>query len=109
MTLNQFVKSPVLVHHFNEHCALDQSLTFLDFVRNHYNKLQHPDDEHNDHDNLPFKAVQNLGNNLIFINTTCLQISNIVYSPEHKNVTTRNIRFLNDDRESGLWRPPIFA
>jgi hypothetical protein len=53
---SQVFRLPVLVHHFLEH-EENTPISFFDFLDIHYaNQVDHPDDEHNDHQNLPFKT-----------------------------------------------------
>jgi hypothetical protein len=84
-------------------------MTFTEFVRNHYFDLQHPDDEHNDHENLPFKSPQQIGVTLVFQNLIYPKIGHKTCKSERKSVAIISDQFINDDRESGLLRPPIFV
>ena len=54
----ELLRLPILVHHYWEHVAKDQNTAVLDFLASHYAKqINHPDDQHRDHENLPFKTI----------------------------------------------------
>lgn len=56
--LGQFFKFPVLIHHYLEHVELNKNESFFHFLDTHYQKeINHPDDQHGDHQRLPFKAA----------------------------------------------------
>lgn len=56
--LGQVLKFPVLIHHYLEHVALNQNESFSHFLNTHYQKeINHPDDQHGDHQRLPFKTT----------------------------------------------------
>jgi hypothetical protein len=57
-SMGQVLRLPTLIHHFQEHQQEDPESTFFDFLAIHYSpEINHPDDEHKDHENLPFKTV----------------------------------------------------
>lgn len=53
---SQWVRIPILVHHFFEHQTSQSSpVTWIEFMELHYGKsIDHPDDIHGDHGKLPF-------------------------------------------------------
>jgi len=56
--LHELLKLPVLVHHYLEHDTSSPDLSFFEFLKEHYdsnNTHRHPDNNHNDHQKLPFK------------------------------------------------------
>lgn len=47
-----------LIHHYIEHSKQDNDFSFLDFLSKHYtHDINHPDDKHHDHQDLPFKTL----------------------------------------------------
>ncbi len=55
--MHQLLKLPVLVHHFIEHRHQNQEESLIHFLLEHYNdRSSHCNDNHNDHNNLPFKT-----------------------------------------------------
>lgn len=54
----QLLKLPVLIHHYLEHVELDENESLTNFLKVHYEReINHPDDIHGDHENLPFKTT----------------------------------------------------
>lgn len=53
---SQWVRVPVLIHHFVEHQSLaSDSFSWEQFIQMHYEgNMNHPDDAHGDHEKLPF-------------------------------------------------------
>lgn len=108
--LGQILRLPTLLHHYAEHVEWD-NYTFYEFMSEHYaKKINHPDDSHNDHENLPFKA------------TDCQiipLISLLAASTDFARLTTPTI--LKDEEVSlfhqnissvylsNIWQPPRFS
>jgi hypothetical protein len=67
--IGQLLKLPNLIEHFTEHHHHDDdhAISFLDFVKNHYNdNHKHSDtDKHDHHQNLPFKTINTNTNTVI--------------------------------------------
>jgi len=55
--LHQFFKIPVLFQHFHEHKKLDPAITFLGFLKLHYDKIVIDDDYQRDQQ-LPFRDAE---------------------------------------------------
>lgn len=56
-SLGEWLRLPTLIHHYFEHVEWDNT-SFLQFLAEHYAKnINHPDDSHHDHENLPFKTT----------------------------------------------------
>jgi hypothetical protein len=106
-TFNQFAKLPVFFHHYLEHAQLDQDWSISNFVSAHYNKIEHSDDKHGDHENLPFKAAFAFGfsitipqSNLIFTLPApagTLKIQKVI---ETQSTPLQGV-------QNGVWRPPV--
>jgi len=67
--IGQLLKLPALIQHFTEHHDHDDAvkISFADFIDFHYNNdKQHSDtDKHDNHQNLPFKAINTNGNTVL--------------------------------------------
>jgi hypothetical protein len=67
--IGQLLKLPNLIQHFFEHDDHkdDHIVSFIDFVKSHYNdNKQHSDkDEHDNHQNLPFKTINGSVNSFL--------------------------------------------
>ena len=108
-TFNQFAKLPIFFHHYLEHAQLDQDWSISNFVSAHYNKIEHSDDQHGDHENLPFKASTAFGfsitipqSNLIFtlpVPAGTMKIQKVI---ETQSTPLQGVH-------DGVWRPPVAA
>lgn len=59
--MHQLLKIPFLLQHFRDHRNEDSSLSFYDFLKIHYTKTHHPDDNDDQEDSeLPFKSTGNI-------------------------------------------------
>ncbi|MFN4123110.1 MAG: hypothetical protein ACK4GL_07380 [Flavobacteriales bacterium] len=106
-SLGQVLRLPTLIHHFQEHQQEDPEGTFFDFVAQHYApEINHPDDEHRDHENLPFKTAD----------FSVLQVVKIIHhsaesfelhQPEFERIklTFSPFNFYNAYL-SNIWQPP---
>ena len=55
--MQQFLKLPLLFEHYNEHKALNQNISFFDFLSIHYYNVQEHGTEHETDQKLPFKSL----------------------------------------------------
>lgn len=108
--LGQLLKLPSLIEHFFDHHKHedDHAISFIDFVKSHYNENhKHTDtDQHDEHQNLPFKTINTNINTVIafenqpiisFIKPISIVINNTV--PYHK-------KFYTSDVFACIWLPP---
>ena len=66
--LYQFFKLPLLFEHLRSHRIEDPSITFMEFLRMHYNYKAQPDEDHDQDMRLPFKVNDAcLTSSLLFI------------------------------------------
>ncbi|WP_051296079.1 hypothetical protein [Eisenibacter elegans] len=102
----ELLRLPVLVHHYWEHVAKDQNTAVLDFLASHYAKqINHPDDQHRDHENLPFKTIPSMLS-LVFLPKVCIDIPVLAARllPQIKTVNKPQpytIAYLGS-----IWHPP---
>lgn len=52
----ELVKIPILLEHYTEHRQLDQSMSFLEFLCQHYTNVDTSDADHHRDLQLPFKS-----------------------------------------------------
>lgn len=110
--LGELFRLPTLIHHFNEHKIWDENDSFIDFIESHYStQINHPDDEHNDHENLPFKS--NYSQVLPLITTVCSKHSFEINTPEflyntEDFFTKYTFNYVNSYLEN-IWQPPRIA
>ncbi|WP_395047843.1 hypothetical protein [Flavobacterium sp.] len=108
--IGQLLKLPNLIEHFIEHHDHkdEKSISFLDFVKSHYNDNQkHTDtDKHDEHQNLPFKTISGSASNIIaFENQTEIIFHNPV-SISINIVTPFSKQFYTSDVFACIWLPP---
>jgi len=107
--IGQLLKLPNLIHHFLEHHdhENDHNISFIAFVKSHYNNKQHSDtDKHDEHNNLPFKTVNISVNTLFAFNSqteflfqNLIDISTNISTPFSKEFYTSNVF-------ACIWLPP---
>ncbi len=109
--LGQLFKLPVLIHHYLEHVELDGQKSFADFLAEHYSsEINHPDDAHSDHENLPFKAIDfHIAQGLIFVSHPefNLTASSLASSSPKRIAGNQNLH--STDAGDNIWQPPCFG
>lgn len=104
----ELLRLPRLIHHYLEHVEWDQNDSFIDFLATHYAKeIDHPDDIHHDHENLPFKTVdyhscQFICNNLLPLIFKSVSID----FPKEKKILSLKNHFYYNAELAGIWQPP---
>lgn len=108
--IGQLLKLPVLIQHFTEHHDHDDALeiSFADFIDFHYNNdKQHSDtDEHDNHQNLPFKTINtNVNTILAFESQTefSFRKPNIIFP--NRTVPFSRVFYISNVFAS-IWLPP---
>lgn len=107
--VGELLQLPVLIHHYSEHAEQD-GMPFFKFLSIHYSsEINHPDDQHNDHNNLPFKSVHSPNSNItttvpsLFDYSETISIGIVTkvfpcYKKHHSSL------FVND-----IWQPPCIS
>lgn len=54
--LQELTKIPVLFQHYFEHKQLDQNITFIGYIKHHYEEAPHNDNDEQRDNQLPFKT-----------------------------------------------------
>lgn len=103
----QLLRLPTLFHHYLEHVEWD-NYTFAEFLAAHYSgQIEHPDDQHGDHQKLPFKSGDfNTSHVVTDVLPQCLYLSEIIV----EGVDTKTPIHDKDDYPnsylSRIWQPP---
>lgn len=105
--LKELFEVNILIHHYQEHKQAEPEISFFSFLSGHYaNKINHADDEHNDHENLPFKSSDSHSLSVFKIiepTTNCFEV-NIVESSV--DIPGGSNRFYSSISLSNIWQPP---
>lgn len=108
--LKQLAKLPVLIDHFNEHKAEDQSITFWEFLSIHYAGKTVYDSDYETDMKLPFKSHDGcagtyvlglVSNNFTFFNKLVFHAVN--------EFGIYNESFNSSTYLSCIWQPPKFC
>lgn len=109
--LHQFLRLPVLIHHFIDHYQEDSSTSFTDFLGLHYTSTEtHSDNEHHDHDKLPFKTASCAMAHIAIAFVNHIQLS--LPSPnsiEAKESAEYAGEFYSSAFLNTIWQPPKFS
>ena len=108
--IGQLLKFPNLIEHFVKHRdhADEQSISFLDFVKSHYNdNHKHSDtDKHDQHQNLPFKTINtNLNTVIAFENQPTISFRKPIIIVVNNTVPFPQ-EFYTSDVFASIWLPP---
>ena len=103
-SIGQLLKVPNLIEHYNEHKneLTNDSISFIDYIVSHYSKNA---DNNHDHEDLPFKTLDNSSSTLFAFSIITYQIQ--VVKPL---ISTQKKFFYNKSFKSNLiasiWLPP---
>ena len=103
-SIGQLLKVPNLIEHYNEHTneLTTDSISFIDYIVSYYSKNA---DNNHDHQDLPFKTLDNSSNVLFAFSIAILQIQTI-----KPLISSEKQFFYNKSFESDLitsiWLPP---
>ncbi len=103
-SIGQLLKVPNLIEHYNEHKneLTTDSISFIDYIVSHYSKNA---DNNHDHEDLPFKTLDNSSNVLFAFSLTTLQIQTIKPLISSKKKFFYNISF-ESNLIASIWLPP---
>jgi hypothetical protein len=105
----QLLKLPVLIHHYLEHVELDENESLANFLKVHYEReINHPDDIHGDHENLPFKTSDiHTAHVLVILQPLQIEVLSIT---EKKVVQDKKIYSIEEHYSfahlRNIWQPP---
>jgi hypothetical protein len=103
-SIGQLLKVPNLIEHYNEHKneLATNSISFIDYIISHYSKNA---ENNHDHQDLPFKTLDNSSNVLFAFSLTTLQIQTIKPLISAKKKFFYNISF-ESNLIASIWLPP---
>ena len=103
-SIGQLLKVPNLIEHYNEHKKelTTNSISFIDYIVSHYSKNA---DNNHDHEDLPFKTLDNSSSTLFAFSIITYQIQVVM-----PLISTQKKFFYNKSFKSNLiasiWLPP---
>lgn len=107
--MRELVKLPVLFQHYFEHKELNNQITFLNYVVDHYNEVPHTDNDEERDNQLPFKSTTT--------QTACVQ-SSLAIPQNHQILVKVPVRplikldapyveyYIPNSYQSKIWQPP---
>lgn len=104
----ELFKLPALIHHYLDHRQLENSVSFLDFIKEHYiNVAKHGDYTHHHHENLPFKSLDSHPNPVFtIVYTYPFVIDKIVITKDDVAVCIYQDDNYSDNYLDKIWQPP---
>lgn len=105
--VRELFKVPLLIQHFQQHKAKDQSLSSLGYLKLHYLKEPSNDNDDEKDKQLPFKTLTEYPGNLF-----CLPAQNESIVPVTLSFSDFNSRYLNRGEYgfmSSVFHPPCFC
>jgi hypothetical protein len=108
--LNQFFKLPILFEHFSEHKTENKNITFLQFLKIHYQGNHAPDSDDLKDKRLPFKSHGNSFSTQIFaVLPAFSEIEIPVFSDNNKSVALQKNQFIPTLQLESIWQPPKYC
>ena len=106
--LHQFIKLPVLIHHYIEHQSQNANESLLVFLTEHYNEnSSHSSENNKDHHNLPFKTHDCTAAHSFAVYTSHPDLS--IAEPvtvSSKIPVPANVAFIPSAFLCNIWQPP---
>jgi hypothetical protein len=105
--LNQFFKLPILFEHFSEHKTENKNITFLEFLKIHYQGNHAPASDDLKDKKLPFKSQGNSFSTQIFaVLPAFSEIEIPLFSDNKKNIAIYKNLFVPTFKLESIWQPP---
>lgn len=103
----EVLKLPLLIHHYIEHTQEDKDNSIVDFLVKHYVKdiNHHHNDNHHDHDNLPFKTINVHSIQVVYFQPLFIKFSRQIAEKELKTPILQQQNYSNVYLDS-IWQPP---
>lgn len=105
--MHQLLKAPALFEHFAEHQSKNKSLTFWNFLYQHY-KNNSKDADYNKDMKLPFKTTDNCSLNILItlLPNTKIEIRSFDLETSSKPISSFYKTFFNSNYLDSIWQPP---
>jgi hypothetical protein len=111
--LGEFVKTPMLVHHFMAHSKEYSNHNFIRFLAEHYSDQkphQHHEKHANEHDQLPFKTIENNASSHFSVDTPVqFQFNKQILLLGAANTPQYSPLHYNNAYLDRIWQPPKMA
>jgi len=105
--LNQFFKLPILFEHFSEHKTENKNITFLQFLKIHYQGNHAPDSDDSQDKKLPFKSQGNSFSTQIFaVLPAFSEIEIPMFSDNKKSKAIYKNQSIPTLQLESIWQPP---
>ena len=104
----ELLRLPRLIHHYNEHVIWDNNTSFIDFMAVHYAaEINHPDDEHGDHQRLPLKAVDySILQVVTVVPSANFSLNRMVVAYIEQQNALQPRQFYSSAYLDSIWQPP---
>lgn len=106
--MRELVKVPVLFQHYFEHKELNNQITFLNYVIDHYNEVPHTDNDEERDNQLPFKSTTQTASGQS--NFAIPQNHQIIIKATIRPLVTLDVPYVENDipnsYSSKIWQPP---
>lgn len=103
-SIGQLLKVPNLIEHYNEHKneLTTDSISFIDYIVSHYSKNA---DNNHDHEDLPFKTLDNSSSTLFAFSiiTYQIQVVKLLISTQKKFFYNKSFK---SNLIASIWLPP---
>jgi ABC-type Zn2+ transport system substrate-binding protein/surface adhesin len=109
MDTAELAKLPLLIEHYRQHRALDDSMNFLQFLAMHYTDARHHEEDHTTHSHLPFGQHHHLNVTIPVWNAPAIAL---LLSPPEGSDLRHQIPgevFLIFSFAAHIWQPPRLA
>jgi hypothetical protein len=109
--IGQLLKLPMLMHHFIEHQQEEQNkehqISFIDFLKMHYNSNEHTNKSTHNHHNLPFKHIDFNSLNVVFaFESPSIFTFQQTEFDSSKDVSTFYEQHYLSNTLANIWQPP---
>ena len=108
--IHQLLKAPALFEHFEEHKSENKSLSFWNFLYEHY-KNNSKDADYEKDMKLPFKTSDNCSQNILItlLTNTKIEIKTFHFESATKPVSVFKKTFFSSHYLDTIWQPPQFS
>ncbi len=106
--LQQLVKLPLLIEHYQEHKQKNRNLSFVDFLNMHYSQQQELDADYDRDMQLPFKSHDGCSTSFlsVFLNGATTELPNKTAFSASVQFSAYTDNFLSQAYLASIWQPP---
>ena len=97
----------MLFEHYSEHKTQNNTITFIDFLKIHYQGNHAPDSDDSEDRKLPFKSHSNVFTSQIFaILHAFIELQQAIFVDNPKSISTQRSEFIPTLHLESIWQPP---